>query len=197
MLIMIMVISCKNDIDEIIDTKTTDKCVDADGNIYNTMKIGNQIWMTEILKTTKYRNGDPIATTTPRTLCVSYETAPNYYWSYPGGITTYDCTYYTWYAITDKRQIAPVGWHVPTKNEWKTLFENIKNDEYLYKHLPYGYRCHSGCLINPSFEKVYYATSSEYDENKCYLRCFKLDNSEISSYLIGKDFGLPVICVKD
>jgi hypothetical protein len=33
---------------------------DFDGNIYHTVTIGPQLWMVETLKTTHYRNGDPI-----------------------------------------------------------------------------------------------------------------------------------------
>jgi uncharacterized protein (TIGR02145 family) len=96
---------------------------DIDGNIYTTVKIGTQTWMKENLKTTKYRNGDPIGTTTPATLNISAETAPKYQWAYAGNesnVATYG-RLYTWYAATDSRNICPTGWHLPTDSEWTTL----------------------------------------------------------------------------
>jgi len=96
---------------------------DIDGNIYTTVKIGTQTWMKENLKTTKYRNGDPIGTTTPATLDISAETAPKYQWAYAGNesnVSTYG-RLYTWYAATDSRSICPTGWHLPTDAEWTTL----------------------------------------------------------------------------
>jgi uncharacterized protein (TIGR02145 family) len=96
---------------------------DIDGNVYKTVTIGNQVWMAEDLKTTRYRNGDLIGTTNPATLDISGESAPTYQWAYAGNernVATYG-RLYTWYASTDSRAIAPAGWHVPTDAEWTAL----------------------------------------------------------------------------
>lgn len=94
---------------------------DIDGNVYHTVKIGDQVWMVENLKTTRYRNGDPIEnimdpavwkTTTEGGYCnyINNEEFGNKF----GRL-------YNWNAMYDSRQIAPKGWHVPNDEEWATL----------------------------------------------------------------------------
>ena len=96
------------------------KINDVDGNTYNTVTIGIQVFLAENLKTTKYQNGDPIPTTV---LNVSAESAPKYQWAYAddeSNVTVYG-RLYTWYTVTDKRNICPTGWHVPTYTELGAL----------------------------------------------------------------------------
>src|SRR5512133_110181 len=57
---------------------------DIDGNVYRTVKIGTQTWMTDNLKTTKYRNGDAIAVTSLATFDKSSESTPKYQCPYKG-----------------------------------------------------------------------------------------------------------------
>jgi uncharacterized protein (TIGR02145 family) len=106
-----------------------------DGYEYKTVTIGTQTWMAENLKTTKFRNGDLIGTTTPATLNISSESAPKYQWAYDGNesnVTTYG-RLYTWYAITDIRNVCPTGWHIPTDSEWTILTDYLTNNGYGYQ----------------------------------------------------------------
>jgi uncharacterized protein (TIGR02145 family) len=96
---------------------------DYDGNQYNTVTIGTQVWMAENLKTTHYPNGDRIIYASAKdTMLVKLKTgAYNYY---DDDSLKYKNTYgalYNWYAITDSRQLCPVGWHVPNGTEWNAL----------------------------------------------------------------------------
>lgn len=96
---------------------------DIDGNVYKTVRIGNQVWMVENLRTTHYRNGDPILTTVPDTLDYRAEATPKYQFIYNNdekNLLIYG-RLYTWYAVTDSRNICPVGWHIPTIEEFKLL----------------------------------------------------------------------------
>jgi uncharacterized protein (TIGR02145 family) len=102
---------------------------DVDGNTYNVIRIGTQLWMKENLKTTKYRNGDIIGTTASPLLDISSESTPEYQWAYDGNesnVSIYG-RLYTWFATTDIRNVCPTGWHVPSDNEWTTLTAYLSN----------------------------------------------------------------------
>lgn len=94
---------------------------DIDGNVYNTITIGSQVWTKENLKVTHYLNGDPIP---------NVSDSLQWYNSTSGAYCNYDndpniaAVYgrlYNWYAVRDPRSLAPAGWHVPTFEDWDTL----------------------------------------------------------------------------
>jgi uncharacterized protein (TIGR02145 family) len=109
------------------DLTFTTLLADVEGNTYNTINIGTQVWMQENLRTTRYRNGNLIGTTSPATLDITNLIIPKYQW---------ECTnvnygrFYTYYAITDSRNVCPAGWHVPTDNDWTTLTYFLTNNGY-------------------------------------------------------------------
>ena len=102
---------------------------DIDGNVYKTIQIGTQIWMAENLKVLRYRNGDPINKVTNNTSWTALTSGAYCY--YNNDEVTYKAVYgalYNWYAVADNRNIAPVGWHIPTDSEWQTLVDSLGGD---------------------------------------------------------------------
>ena len=99
----------------------TGTMVDQDGNTYKTVKIGEQWWMAENLRVKHYRNGELI----PKVESGSkWEKLSNGAYCYYKNQKKYSNIFgylYNWYAVNDKRNIAPKGWHVPTDEEWKKL----------------------------------------------------------------------------
>jgi uncharacterized protein (TIGR02145 family) len=97
-------------------------CVDADGNNYAVVKIGTQTWMAENLRTTKYRTGSiPNLSVSTDWGNVNLVTGA---WVDLDNNVANDTRLgklYNWFAATDVRNIAPVGWHVPTIDEYTTL----------------------------------------------------------------------------
>ena len=94
---------------------------DIDGNVYQTIIIGDQEWMAENLKVTHYRNGDPILHITDCDEWID-ENSGAYcvYLNYPSYADTYG-NLYNWHAVDEERGLAPEGWHVPTDDDWKEL----------------------------------------------------------------------------
>ena len=92
----------------------TDTIQDVDGNIYNTVLIGDQCWMKTNLNVTKDPSGAAITR-----YCYDDATGCG---SHYGGL-------YTWSTVMNgsttagAQGICPTGWHVPTDGEFKTLVE--------------------------------------------------------------------------
>ncbi|MBW6500816.1 MAG: fibrobacter succinogenes major paralogous domain-containing protein [Bacteroidales bacterium] len=99
--------------------------VDGDGNVYDTVRIGTQTWLKENLKTTKYNNGDPIPhITNPTEWSTFWRGAYCWYDNNPDYNDTYGALY-NWHAAKLADFICPVGWRVPTLEEWTTLINNL------------------------------------------------------------------------
>jgi uncharacterized protein (TIGR02145 family) len=109
---------------------------DIDGNNYNAVTIGSQIWMAENLKVTKYRNGDDIPCVIIDSKWADLENSKvGAYCYYNNDETSYRDTYgalYNWYVIKDSRNIAPEGWHIPSDLEWETLEDYLSENGYDY-----------------------------------------------------------------
>jgi len=99
--------------------------MDADSNIYSTIRIGTQCWMKRNLATTKYNDGTNIPLVTVHAAWGSL-TTPGYCWMNNDSATnaaTYGALY-NWHVI-NTGILCPAGWHVPTDDEWKTLEAHI------------------------------------------------------------------------
>lgn len=103
------------------DTHETGTVTDIDGNVYQTVKIGDQWWMAENLKVTHYQNGDAIPNLTDNGEWIG--TTSGAYCYYDNDIDNSDIygANYNWYAVEDSRNLAPEGWRIPTDDDWKEL----------------------------------------------------------------------------
>jgi uncharacterized protein (TIGR02145 family) len=98
---------------------------DADGNVYQTVKIGNQVWTVENLRVTKYNDGSGVPFDTSTSTWNS-ATTPKY--CFYNNTTNAESikkfgALYNWYVVNpaNPKKIAPTGWHVPSDAEWDTL----------------------------------------------------------------------------
>jgi uncharacterized protein (TIGR02145 family) len=103
---------------------------DIDGNIYTTVTIGNQVWLAENLKTTKYNDGASIPMVTDSSTWSNLETAGYCWHQYNEAANKNDYgALYNWYTVNTGK-LAPIGWHVPAKAEWDTLLNYLRNHGY-------------------------------------------------------------------
>ena len=101
-------------------------CVDIDGNSYEFVTIGDQVWMAENLRTAHYQNGDPIPTglSDGDWLNSRNNGAFSVYNEDPANALIYG-NLYNWYAVDDDRGVCPEGWHVPNYEEWQDLADEF------------------------------------------------------------------------
>ena len=122
---------------------------DIDGNIYNTVSIGNQCWMKENLRTRKYNDGTEIrfdnSGGTEGSTSQTWVGTGREYGAYTiyandstattGNLAIYGYLY-NWYAAkgiitaggTSTKNVCPTGWHVPTDAEWTILIDTLGGD---------------------------------------------------------------------
>jgi uncharacterized protein (TIGR02145 family) len=220
-LVLIITYSCKKEEEKIAD-KEEEKITDVDGNVYSSVTIGTQVWMGENLKTTKYSNGDFIGTTTPATLDISAEATPKYQWANDGdedNVGIYG-RLYTWYAVTDSRNLCPTGWHLTNDAEWTTLqtflggeglaggklkeagsahwiTPNIgATNESGFTALPSGSRSYDG-IYDLGGTWGYWWSSTESSTSIAVARSMYFDNSGVYRDFVNKRYGFSVRCLRD
>lgn len=115
--------------------------MDIDSNIYQTQKIGNQIWLRENLKVTNFNNGKEISFKQSDSLW-SNSQEPSY--SKIIGIIDYrgnakdsiltNHLVYNYWVVSDSQNVCPMGWKVPCPDDWRTIEEYLKlaNEEFMY-----------------------------------------------------------------
>jgi uncharacterized protein (TIGR02145 family) len=193
--------------------------IDIDGNVYNTVTIGTQVWMVQNLKTTKLNDGSPIPLVTDSVAWVSLST-PGYCWY--NNSATYGNTYgalYNWKTVTTGK-LAPTGWHVPSDTEWSTLTtylgsENIAGgklkeagtthwqspnsgatNETGFSALPGGLRGNFGAFSGVGGGGNWWSSTS-YDAMFSMYRHMNSTNVNVNRSSSDPVYGFSVRCVKN
>jgi uncharacterized protein (TIGR02145 family) len=204
---------------EVSFTTAPTTLTDVDGNVYNTVTIGNQVWMKENLKVTKYRDGTIIPTGYDNT---TWQNTTSGAYAIYNNDAANNVTYgklYNWYAVVNPRELCPAGWHVPYDSEWQTLITFLggysvaggkmkKNgtqnwsspntnatNESGFTGLGAGYRSNVGTFTNIGLYGVWWHYSTWINPNYFYLRNDS-GNAFISNNL-NKGNGLSVRCIRD
>jgi len=210
--------------DASLDSVTIGGLVDIDGNVYRTVVIGNQHWMAENLKVTKYRNGDNI---THITINSDWASNTDGAYGYYDNSTAYRDTYgmlYNWYAVdnSSSRYICPEGWHVPSNSEFSELVAELGSNPAAkmketgtvhwssestgtsnssgFTALPAGYRYYSDGTYRKLSLNTYFWTSSfssSYGTATLRILSHSSSGSFSSSNTTYITYGFSIRCLKD
>jgi uncharacterized protein (TIGR02145 family) len=203
---------------------TTEKAksvTDVEGNIYDLVYIGTQVWMADNLKTTKFRDGTAIPNVTESNDWIVLST-PGFCW-YGNDQTTYGNTYgalYNWFAVADAKGLCPTGFHVPTDEEWTTLITfaggdavaggKLKEegtthwttpntgatDDYDFKALPGGRRSDEGYFWYIGTGTRWWS-STQFDVTYAWSRDASYDIAGVQRDFKTKTYGMSIRCIKD
>jgi len=226
-LVLITSSSCRKFVwDNPNDTSITSNrigAIDVDGNKYKTIVIGSQEWMAENLKTTKFNNGDQIANIIQRAEWA--ETKKPAFCNYlnDAGRGQLYGNLYNFNAVIDSRKLCPVGWRVPTLNDfvelenylgeveagklmkastgwdfWSDPLQGNGNNESGFNGLPGGGR--GGGLIEDfggGGSVGNWWTSTEVSSSAAIGMMLIRENYRMDLILYGKVNGLSVRCIKN
>ncbi|MDA8695348.1 fibrobacter succinogenes major paralogous domain-containing protein [Flavobacteriales bacterium] len=92
-----------------------------DGRTYKTVKIGDQEWFSENLKTTVYANGEEIPYSRTDESWTTQEMGMRCSYDHDEARSAQYGQLYNWYAVNDKRGLCPTGWRAPSDEDWQDL----------------------------------------------------------------------------
>jgi uncharacterized protein (TIGR02145 family) len=176
-----------------------------DNKKYNTVSIGTQCWMAENLNYGNYRTSD----NTQRDNCMVEKYCFNNNsanCATMGGLYQWD-EMMLYATVSGKQGLCPPGWHLPTQNEWTTLFSNFTNEGFAGSALKStGYSGFNATVpgvnfFNRSWSFSNFATlfwtSVSIGETKAWARGMNSYNPSVSNYPSARSNAFSVRCIKD
>jgi len=192
--------------------------VDIEGNIYSIIRIGDQLWMGENLKTTKYNDGSSIPLE-ENDIEWNNLSSSSYCW-FDNNQAVYGDTYgalYNWYAVNTAK-LPPIGWHIPSEEEWNTLVEFLGGEAVAggklkesgishwnspnegadnssgFTGLPAGSRSD---LFHSLGDGSRWWSSKHFDETNAYALSVSYTYASTFWYNYSKNHGYSVRCIRD
>ncbi|GEM_PF-5509996 len=180
--------------------------IDNEGTSYKTVVIGTQTWMAENLRTKHYNNGDLI----DNSMMCSYLNNESY-------VPVFG-RLYLYYTTEDPRGICPVGWHLPSTEEWETLISNVGYDStnlkesgtehWLYSGngnnstgfslVPGGYCSNpTNSYFDLMGQSSFCWTSSAALSSDQKMICSTFNYYSFTNFEVNKSSALSIRCIKD
>lgn len=193
---------------------------DYDGNVYPTVRIGTQVWMTENLKTTHYSDGESIPEIKDDSLWADQTTGAYCSNNNEKSNSELYGYLYNWYVVPNIKKVCPAGWHVPVANDWKKLETYLggpgtsggkmketgtgkwadpstkADNSSGFTGLPGGSRNPDGTFNNPG-ESGQWWTSTEFSITTAWHRRLYNNVGFIDNIYALKTEGFSIRCLKD
>lgn len=186
-----------------------------------TTMIGNQLWMTNNLDVDRFQNGDliPHAVTTEQWIWAGDSGIPA--WCYFNNDASLKWKYgrlYNWHAVADSREISPMGYSIPTKKHWQTLFDEFGGEleagfalksvedwimgaggsnESGFNALPSGSRDYSGNFHTPDASCGFWSKSQTENQKAFALSMHIINYRQVLSGTFEMRNGFSIRCIKD
>ena len=197
-----------------------ERVADIDGNVYGTVRIGNQVWMTENLRVTRYNDGTkiPLVSTPNDWRSNSSQPAFSWYDNDASNRKEYGALY-NWFAV-ETGKLCPPGWRVPAQEDWDELsaflkqsgrdagalrtagtdFWDAPNDGATnstgFSALPGGYCWWRGVSLEKGL-CGYFWTSTEASDTHAWSRTIRADKNKVYRSLFYKREGFSVRAIKE
>lgn len=191
---------------------------DIDGNVYATVLIGEQWWMAENLKTTRFADLTEIPNVTDGAAWILLDIPA---WCNYENSAANDFTYgklYNWFTVADPSNLCPTGWHVPTDAEWTILTDYLgghsvaggkmkstsgweapntgATNESGFSGLPRGFRNTNGGFDSVGYYGYWWSSSESSTTSAWYRSLFYNDDLAFRTFN-NKQNGFTVRCVQD
>lgn len=201
---------------------TREQVKDIDGNIYDVVRIGEQIWMAENLRTTTFSDGSPISKVESYDEWADLE-LPAYSWYNNDSLHAEEFGALYNYFSVESDKLCPEGWHVPTDEEWIALASSLggaavaggslkevgtsrwktpntlASNESGFTALPGGYRSYNGTFNLMRIDGFWWTSSEKSwygSTNTVVYRNLKYDGPDLFREVAVKSNGFSIRCVK-
>jgi uncharacterized protein (TIGR02145 family) len=193
---------------------------DIEGTYYNIVHIGNQVWMSENLNTTKFNDGSTIPFVSESNEWINL-TSPGYCWPDNDEATNRSIygPLYNWYCANTGK-LCPSGWHVPADVEWQELISFLGGDsiaggkikesgiihwkdpntgasnESGFTALPAGFRYIDGSMMPPGYSSYWWSVT-EFSPTEAYRTGTTNSVSILYKNYRAKIYGYSIRCIEN
>lgn len=188
--------------------------------IAKSIKISHQEWMPQNLNVDRFRNGDVIPQAKTDQEWQQYNQQGKPAWCYYENLEANGAKYgrmYNWYAVNDKRGLAPEGWRIPIDRDWADLGHTLGSEEIAgyamkatsgwneggngsnsskFNGVPGGYRHYNG-QFSSAGDNGFWWSADMYDADNANASYLSKSLENLYRNYFNRGYGFSVRCIKE